>query len=244
MNIFISFSGEARDEYAIKFLNFFNRYGLHGWYDQHELLLGDMLKETIINNGIERVDYCILIINKTYLTRNWPCEEATKLYKRFETEKNYVIFPILLDISKEELKKSNLSFLLQIKYQFLHKGDSIESIGLQILNRIFFDILRKKEINSFENVLMHFKRLILSDSINIYNALLAITDFDETCYREKTIFLICLIRLLGNFPFDKTIREISYKIYNDDPISFDIYKITESIFLIEASDFLGQKISD
>lgn len=238
MNIFISFSGQAREEYAIKFLNFFNKYGLHGWYDQHELLLGDVLNETITKEGIERADYCLLIINKTYLARNWPCEEAIRLYNRFKSEQNYVIFPILLDITKEEIKNSKLNFLLQIKYQFLHSGDTIENIGLQILNRIFFDMVRKKAIFSFESALTYFKRLTLSDSINIYNALLAIKDFDETCYREKTIFLICLIRLFRDSPYEKTIHEISYKIYNNDNISFDIYKITESIFLIGASIFL------
>lgn len=242
MNIFISFSGEARDKYAINFLNFFSKYGLHGWYDQHELLLGDVLKETIVDKGIERANYCILIINKTYLSRNWPCEEAIKLYNRFESERDFVIFPILLDISKEELKNSKLSFLLQIKYQFLHTGDTIENVGFQILNRIFFDILRKREIHSIESALIYFKRLTLSDDINIYNALSAINDFDDTCYREKTIFLICLIRLLGDTSYEKTIREISYKIYNNHTISFDIYKITESIFLIGVSNF-GKRLT-
>lgn len=238
MNVFISFSGDAREKYAIKFLNFFNKYGVHGWYDQHELLLGDMLAETIIREGIERVDYCVLFIDKTYLNRDWPCEEALRFYNRFKKEPNYVIFPILLDITKEELRNSKLDFLLQIKYQFLHDGDTIEHIGLQILNRIFFDIARKKDIHTYEHALNYFKRLTLSDSINIYNALLAIKDFDETCYREKTIFLICLIRLFDDYSYKKTLREISYKIYNNDTISFDIFKITESIFLINASIFL------
>ena len=52
MNIFISFSGEAREQYAIQFMNFFNKFGLHCWYDQHELFLGDMLEKTIIEKGI------------------------------------------------------------------------------------------------------------------------------------------------------------------------------------------------
>ena len=76
MHIFISFSGAAREEYAIKFLDFFNKYGLKCWYDQHELFLGDDLKRTIIQNGINTADYCILIINKTYLSRNWPAYSA------------------------------------------------------------------------------------------------------------------------------------------------------------------------
>lgn len=238
MNIFISFSGEAREEYALKFLNFFNKYGLHGWYDQHELFLGDILKETIIENGIEKVEYCILLINKTYLSRNWPCEEAIRLYNRFEVEKDYVIFPILLDITKTDLQKSKLNFLLQIKYQFMYSEDTIEPIGLQILNRIFIDILKKHKIESLDVILMKFKRLALGNSINFYNALIAIYNFDETCYREKTVFLICLIQLLENTPYEKIIQQISYKIYNNENITFDIYKITESIFLISATLFL------
>lgn len=232
VNIFISFSGEAREKYAIKFLNFFNKYGFHGWYDQHELLLGDNLKESIIKKGIERADYCVLIINKTYLSKNWPQEEAIMLYNKFETQKNYVIFPILLNITKEDVQNSKINFLLSIKYQFLHTGETIEKIGFQILNRIFHDILQQCVIQSFNEALQYYRRLSLIDSINIYNALTMIQNFDETCYKEKTIFLICLIKLFTINPFEKTIQEISYLIFENADINFDIYKITESIFLI------------
>lgn len=235
MNIFLSFSGEAREKYAIKFLDFFNKFGIHCWYDQHELLLGDPLKETIITKGIETVDYCILIINKIFLTRKWPCEEAERLYKRFETKKDCVIFPILLDLKKEDLKNSRLEFLLNIKYQFLSSEQNIFNIGFQILNRIFFDITRQYHFNNIDDVLSYCSRLSLSNNINIYNALITIKNFDETNYRERTIFLICLIKLFNNSQFDKTIQEISYLIYNNEPISFDIYKIIEHIFVICSS---------
>lgn len=110
MNIFISFSGTAREEFAIKFLNFYKQYGLKCWYDQHELFLGDELKEAIMQKGIETANYSILIINKSYLSRNWPCQEAIKLYEQFEIKKDSVIFPILLDITKEEVKTLNYLF--------------------------------------------------------------------------------------------------------------------------------------
>ncbi len=129
MNIFISFSGTAREEFAIKFLNFYKQYGLNCWYDQHELFLGDELKETITQKGIETANYCILIINKNYLSRNWPCQEAIKLYEQLEIKRDSVIFPILLDITKEDVKNSQLNFFLNIKYQFLHTGESITHIG-------------------------------------------------------------------------------------------------------------------
>lgn len=237
MNIFISFSGVAREEYAIKFLKFFNQCGLKCWYDQHELFLGDDLKDTIIQHGINKADYCILIINKTYLERNWPCEEANKLYEKLESRKNFAIFPILLDITKEDVKNSRLGFLLNIKYQFLHSGDNLNLIGFQILNRIFHDIATKTCFKSINDALHFFKRLTLSSSVNIFNALNIVNDFDETNYKDRTIVLICLINLLDNNSYEKTLNKISFCIYDHQNISFDMYKIVESIFLICASKF-------
>ena len=237
MNIFISFSGASREAFAIKFIDFFNKYGIYCWYDQHELLLGDMLKDTIIKNGLEVTDYCILIINKTYLEINWPCEEAKRLYERLETTKDYTIFPILLDITKEELKNSKLYFLLNIKYQFLYTGQSIEQIGLQILNRIFHDQLMKYSIQTIADALNYFKRLSLSNSIDIYNTLNIVNNFDVTNYKDRAIILICLTNLLNKNPYSTTIKRISYYIYDNQNITFDMYKIVESIFLISVSLF-------
>lgn len=156
MKTFISFSGEARETYAVQFMNFFNKYGLHCWYDYHELFLGDELKKSIVDNGINKVDYCILIINKTYLNRNWPCQEALLLYNRFIKKKDIVIFPILLDITKQDLQASKLSFLLNIKYQFLKTGELIDKIAFQIINRIFHDFLSNFKFKSVSSALNYF----------------------------------------------------------------------------------------
>lgn len=237
MNIFISFSGTAREEFAIKFLNFYKQYGLNCWYDQHELFLGDELKETITQKGIETANYCILIINKNYLSRNWPCQEAIKLYEQLEIKRDSVIFPILLDITKEDVKNSQLNFFLNIKYQFLHTGESITHIGLQILNRFFHDITMQSKLKNMDDALGYFKRLTLSSNIDIYNALSIVNNFDETNYKDKTILLTCLTKLFGNIQYQKALNKISYAIYDNQPIDFDMYKIVESIFLINASIF-------
>lgn len=237
MNIFISFSGTAREEFAIKFLNFYKQYGLNCWYDQHELFFGDELKETITQKGIETANYCILIINKNYLSRNWPCQEAIKLYEQLEIKRDSVIFPILLDITKEDVKNSQLNFFLNIKYQFLHTGESITHIGLQILNRIFHDITMQSKLKNMDDALGYFKRLTLSSNIDIYNALSIVNNFDETNYKDKTILLTCLTKLFGNIQYQKALNKISYAIYDNQPIDFDMYKIVESIFLINASIF-------
>ncbi len=235
MSIFISFSGASREEYALQFLEFFNRYGLNCWYDQHELFLGDELHRTIIEQGINQSKYCILIINQTFLKSNWPCEEARIFFERLKNGEDITIFPILLDITKNDLANSKINFLLSIKYQFLNSGESIEQIGFQIINRIFHDIAKQCHFSNFNYLLKHTERLSHSKDIDLYNALVAVNDFDETDYKSRTIFLICLIRLFAHNPFEKTIREISYLIYNNHKINFDIYKTTESILLIIAS---------
>ncbi|MBQ7362869.1 MAG: toll/interleukin-1 receptor domain-containing protein [Clostridia bacterium] len=238
MSIFISFSGIARQEFAIKFLDFFNSYGLKCWYDQHELYLGDELHSTIINKGINKSNYCVLIINQKYLDSNWPCEESDYFFQRYKNGEDIVIFPILLDISKEDIANSRLKYLLSIKYQFIHTGDSIEQIGFQIINRIFQDKKKDCKFHTFDDMIDYFKRLPITNSIDIYNALIAFNDFDETNYRDRTIFLICLIRLFNNNPYEKTIRKISYMIYENKKISFDTYKIIESILLLSISNSL------
>ncbi len=237
MNVFISFSGAAREEFAIKFLNLYNQYGINCWYDQHELFLGDDLKKTIIQKGIETAEYCILIINKTYLSRNWPCQEAIKLYEQLKGKKDSVIFPILLDITKEDIQNSELNLLLNIKYQFLHTGQDITPVALQILNRIFHDIVEQSKFRTMDIALHYFKRLTLSDNIDIYNALSIVNNFAQTNYKDKAILLTCLTKLLGNIQYQKALNKISYAIYDNQTITFDMYKIVESIFLINASRF-------
>lgn len=169
--------------------------------------------------------------------QNWPCQEAKKLYENLKDRKNFAIFPILLDITKEEVKTSELSFLLNIKYQFLHTGEDINSIGLQILNRIFHDIALKAKFQTINDALQYFKRLTISSSIDIYNALNTVNNFDNTNYKDRTIILTCLVNLFNNSPYKKTLNRISYSVYDNQKISFDMYKIVESIFLISASLF-------
>lgn len=241
MSIFISFSGMARQEYAIQFMNFFNTHGFKTWYDQHELRLGDDLRKTITSEGIEQATYAVIIINKTFLERPWPCEEAKLLYERFERGENITLFPILLDISKADLAESTLNCFLGIKYQFLTTGETIDSIGFQILNRIFDDILSTKTIRNIDIALDYYNRLTLINSINIFNSLSLIDNFPENDYRSRCIILLCLLGLFRENPYNKVTQNISYMIYNNNKISFDIYKITEAIFLL-CSEFLFEGI--
>lgn len=242
MSIFISFSGIARQEYAIKFMNFFNKHGFKTWYDQHELLLGDDLSETIIEEGIKKSEYAVIIINEEFLNKEWPCTEAQLLYERYKKRGDITLFPILLNITKSRLKASHLNFLLEIKYQFLKSGETIDKIGFQILNRIFDDKVKLQEINTLDIAFNCYKRLTLMSSMHVHNLLLLLSNFDENDYKSKCIVLICLVSLLNDNPYDKITQNISYMIYSNVTISFDIYKVIESIFLICSELLFTEKL--
>ena len=159
------------------------------------------------------------------------------MYEQLEIKRDSVIFPILLDITKEEVKNSQLKFLLDIKYQFLHTGESITGISLQILNRIFHDVAKQSELKNMDDALCYFKRLTLSGNIDIYNALSIVNNFDETNYKDKAILLTCLTKLFGNVQYQKALNQISYSIYDNQPINYDKYKIVETISSIIVSNF-------
>ena len=121
----------------------------------------------------------------------------------------------------------------------MHEGEEIYPIGLQILNRIFHDIVIKTKFRTFDDALSYFKRLTQSYCIDIYNALNVVTNFDTTNYKDKTIILTCLTNLFNNNPYKQTLNRISYSVYDNQKVSFDMYKIAESIFLISASMFIS-----
>ncbi len=236
IKIFLSFSGEGRQQYAVKFLNFFNKYGIKCWYDHHQLLLGDLIKKEIVNKGIETVDYSIIIINKTFLSRRWPCEEAKKLYERFINNSRHIIFPILLDIEKDELKNSQINFLLNIKYQFLKSDQSIDKLGFQILNRILQDKLKDYKYSKIDILIFDLNNRNNKRFYYLYSNINILEKFNETDYNNKTIILICLTRFFKKISFIKIINNITDIIIDKKDINFDIYKIIESIFLINASN--------
>ncbi len=95
----------------------------------------------------------------------------------------------------------------------------------------------QSKLKNMDDALGYFKRLTLSSNIDIYNALSIVNNFDETNYKDKTILLTCLTKLFGNIQYQKALNKISYAIYDNQPIDFDMYKIVESIFLINASIF-------
>ncbi len=240
MNIFLSFSGEGRQRFAIKFLDFFNSHGIKCWYDQHELYLGDVLSESIIQKGINKTEYAILIINETFLSRNWPRTEAKVLYERANNDKNIILFPLLWNVTKQQIVNSDVSFLLKFKYQFVNRKTPIEIVSYQIMNRIFHDIiLNKYKSITINDIKTHAQALSLPKGLDIFNCLNTLSLIPNTKYEIQASILIIAIKLLGQNTYGQLVENISYRIYNRKKINFDICKILESILIMDYFNYAG-----
>lgn len=236
MNVFISFSGEGREKYAVKLLKIYSSLGLNCWYDRHELYLGDTLKDTIIENGITKCDYCVLFINKTYLNREWPCEEAKLFLDKYVHSQEQRIFPVLIDVTKEDVLNSKIKDILKIKYQFLNDDTMLEYIAIQMLNCMLHVEIKNQKIKNLNDALQYYKRLSKRSHINIYNALSILSCMPSTDYKSRTAILICLSSELRSSIHENLIDRLSSLLYNDIEINEQIYGIAEAIFIMRTID--------
>lgn len=71
------------------------------WYDKYKLTIGDSLLRKI-NEGLVEADYGVVILSKSFFSKEWPQAELDGLFS-LETSNRKVILPIWHEISKEDV---------------------------------------------------------------------------------------------------------------------------------------------
>lgn len=242
MNIFISFSGDGREKYAVNLLKIYSSIGLNCWYDRHELYLGDNLKDTIIKDGIDKSDYCVLFINKTFLNREWPCEEANLFLEKYVNSQEQRIFPILVNVTKEDVINSKINRILEIKYQFLNNDNTLENIAMQMLNVMIHVETKNQAIQKLGDAMDYYKRLSKRSHINIYNALSVLSHVPSTDYKSRTAILLCLSSEIKSMIYDNLLDKLASLLYNDNEINEQIYGIAEALFILRTNNISSKII--
>lgn len=239
MNIFLSFSGDGRQKFAMDFLTFFSNHGFKCWYDQHELFLGDILSETIIQKGLKKTEYAILIINEAFLLREWPRTEAKILYDRAK-KRETTLFPLLWNVTKDQVLESDIAFLLEYKYQFVDEKTPFEVVAYQIMNRILHDVITSKyHACTLEDVKKHSQSLSLPKGLDVFNCLNILSQVSPLSYEVQATILIVIIKLLDQKKHEKLINMLSYRLYTNKPIYFDICKILENILIVNYYSYIN-----
>lgn len=81
--------------------------GLSIWYSGSELNAGDSI-DKVIQDGLHRSRYGIVILSKNYLDKNWTMKELHFLMSKEGPERK-VILPVLFDVSPEDLAAKDIN---------------------------------------------------------------------------------------------------------------------------------------
>jgi len=100
-DVFISHASEDKDDVVRPLATALARTGLHVWYDEFELKIGDSLRRKI-DKGLANSSFGIIVLSKTFLRKGWTNYELDGLITRANTGEQ-LLLPIWHNITKQEV---------------------------------------------------------------------------------------------------------------------------------------------
>ena len=137
--IFICFSGEERYSIVKNIIYHLGNFKIDYWYDNYNLLLGDVKRKEIIENGIYKSDYAIIIYSDSFF-KHPSCVEEEQIILDLHKNNKIQIFPILYNITFKDLPINTKTYLENIIYNEIYDSSNI----YLTLNQIFVRILKDK----------------------------------------------------------------------------------------------------
>lgn len=100
---FVSHASEDKDEFVRPLAQRLTALGVRIWYDEHELQVGDSLREAI-ERGLARSSYGIVVLSPNFFAKRWPQRELSGLAVR-ESSGRKVILPVWFNLSFEDVQR-------------------------------------------------------------------------------------------------------------------------------------------
>lgn len=100
-DFFMSHAGEDKD-FVRELVHALEARGASVWFDEHELMVGDSLSESIAA-GLANSRYGIVVLSQNFLEKRWPRHELTGLIAR-ELKGEGATLPIWHQITEEQVR--------------------------------------------------------------------------------------------------------------------------------------------
>jgi hypothetical protein len=100
---FISHASEDKDSFVRPLARALSRLGCRIWFDEFELHVGDSLRRSI-DKGLAKSAYGIVVLSKTFFSKNWSQYELDGLVAR-EMGGRKVILPIWHGVNRTQVMK-------------------------------------------------------------------------------------------------------------------------------------------
>lgn len=225
-DVFISHASEDKASVARPLAFELLKRGYSVFLDELVIRLGDSLSKSI-NQGLLESRYCILILSKAFLTKNWTIAELNSIYSIQINLHQKKILPIWHNITFDDIRKNTplLADLYAINTEI-----GISMIADKIVEAIGKPANDKKTTNynwKFEDFSNPMKKHILSCICTLdvalydyYNVLLEVQDFLEVIENEKMDNEILNIIYARKKEIAELIRREEEDIWNDSCSSY------------------------
>jgi hypothetical protein len=101
-DFFISHASEDKDEFVRPLAEELLRRGLHVWYDEFSLDIGDSLRESI-DFGLRSSQYGVVILSKAFFAKEWPSKELNGL-DALQRNGRKVILPVWHGVNEVDVR--------------------------------------------------------------------------------------------------------------------------------------------
>ena len=101
-DVFLCHASEDKDSFVRPLAQALCSKGLHVWYDEFSLKLGDRLRESI-ERGLKKSRYGVIVLSKDFFRKKWPREELNGLFS-LESGGNKIL-PVWHEVNEEEVKE-------------------------------------------------------------------------------------------------------------------------------------------
>ena len=100
-DVFVSHAAEDKDGIVRDLVRAFQDEGLHVWYDEFELRIGDSLRRKI-DAGLAGSRFGVVVLSSAFFSKNWPQYELDGLVTR-EMAGQQVILPLWHQVTKADV---------------------------------------------------------------------------------------------------------------------------------------------
>jgi len=106
-DVFICHASEDKSDIIKPLVAAFKREGISYWYDKAEIKWGDSIIEKV-NEGLRISRYVIVVISKSFLSKNWPKRELNSVLNVEASTGKVRVLPLILgtdEVKKDIFKK-------------------------------------------------------------------------------------------------------------------------------------------
>lgn len=101
-DVFISHSGEDKDDIVRPLAHALRERGLDVWYDEFELRIGDNLRRKI-DRGLTACRFGVVVLSRSFFAKGWPNYELDGLVTREVTGERQLILPIWHNVTHADV---------------------------------------------------------------------------------------------------------------------------------------------